>query len=59
MTERTIELVAKAIREEIVRQYRDQDRQRCPAGVPFWENEVQPMLLAEVAMRIIGEQGET
>lgn len=43
-------VVAKAIREEIVRQYRDQDRQKCPAGIPFWEEEVQPMLLAEVAI---------
>lgn len=43
--------VAKAIREEIVRQYRDQDRQNCPAGSRFWEEEVQPMLLAEVAIR--------
>jgi hypothetical protein len=44
------ETVARAIREEIVRQYRDQDRARCPAGLPFWEEEVQPMLLAEVAI---------
>jgi hypothetical protein len=47
--ERNMEAVAKAIREEIIRQYRDQDRQRCPAGARFWEEEVQPMLLAEVA----------
>jgi hypothetical protein len=43
--------VARAIREEIIRQYLDNDRAKCPAGVPFWEEEVQPMLLAEVAVR--------
>lgn len=51
--------VAKAIREEIVRQYRDDDRRKCPAGVPFWEEEVQPMLLAEVALQVIHQQRET
>ena len=54
MTERddeTIERIARAIREEIVRQYRDDDRGKCPAGVLFWEEEIQPILLAEVAMR--------
>lgn len=55
MTEGKLHLVAKAIREEIVRQYRDQDRQRCPAGVQFWEDEIQPMLLAEAAIRANGE----
>jgi hypothetical protein len=50
MTERddeTIERIARAIREEIVRQYRDDDRGKCPAGVLFWEEEIQPILLAE------------
>src|SRR5436190_2034696 len=47
--------VAKAIREEIVRQYRDNDRARCPAGLPFWEEEVQPMLLAEVAIAALSQ----
>jgi hypothetical protein len=54
MTERddeTIERIARAIREEIIRQYRDDDRGKCPAGVLFWEEEIQPILLAEVAMR--------
>jgi N-acetylmuramoyl-L-alanine amidase len=45
--------IAKAIREEIVRQYRDDDRGKCPAGVPFWEEEVQPILLAETALRAL------
>lgn len=45
--------VAKAIRNEILRQHRDNDRAKCAAGVPFWEEEVQPMLLAEIAIRII------
>ena len=54
MTERddeTIERIARAIREEIVRQSRDDDRGKCPAGVLFWEEEIQPILLAEVTMR--------
>ena len=49
--------IAKAIREEIVRQHRDQDRQNCPAGSRFWEEEIQPMLLAEVAARNIAAEG--
>jgi len=45
-----VSIVAKAIREEIVRQYRDDDRGKCPAGSHFWEEEIQPVLLAEVAI---------
>ena len=37
MAERSkVQLVAEAIREETVRQHRDKDRQKCPAGIPFW-----------------------
>jgi hypothetical protein len=43
--------VATAIREEIVRQYRDDDRRKCPAGQAFWEEQIQPMLLATVAAK--------
>ena len=53
-----MEAVAKAIREEIIRQYRDQDRQRCHAGSRFWEEEVQPMLLAEVAVAAFNRHGQ-
>jgi len=54
-TPQMLKQLSKAIREEIVRQYRDDDRRKCPAGIPFWEEEVQPMLLAEVALRVVGE----
>jgi hypothetical protein len=45
-----VELVAKAIREEIVRQYRDDDRSKFPAGLSFWEEQVQPWLIARAAI---------
>jgi hypothetical protein len=45
--------LAKAIREEIVRQYRDDDRGKCPAGISFWEEEIQPFLLAHAALAVI------
>jgi hypothetical protein len=47
--------IAGAIREEIVRQYRDDDRRKCPAGSAFWEQHIQPMLLAEAALRALAE----
>ncbi len=52
-----IDRVARALREEIVRQYRDDDRSKCRAGAYFWEEDVQPTLLAECALRALGEQG--
>ena len=55
MTTNQTALVAKAIREEIVRQYRDNDRTKCRAGIPFWEEWVQPVLLAEVAICAVGQ----
>jgi hypothetical protein len=48
--------LARAIREEIIRQYLDDDRGKCPAGVQFWEEQVQPALLAEIVMRTVGEE---
>lgn len=51
--------VATAIREEIVRQYRDDDRGKCRAGLPFWEEEVQPMLLAQAALAALGQHEQT
>lgn len=50
--------LAVAIREEIVRQYRDDDRRKCRVGIAFWEENVQPMLIAEVAIRFIQQIGE-
>ena len=42
-------MAAKRIREEIVRQYRDDDRGKSPSRT-YWEEQVQPWLLAEVAL---------
>lgn len=56
---RKAKVVAIAIREEIVRQYRDNDRAKCPAGVPFWEEEIQPMLLADVAIQAFQQEKST
>lgn len=54
-----LNLVANAIRQEIIRQYRDCDREKCPAGLAFWEDDIQPMLIAEVAVRALQQQEKT
>lgn len=46
--------VAKAIREEIVRQYRD-DGRTCRAGPAFYEEEIAPYLIAEAALKAHGK----
>lgn len=51
MSDKRLMAVAKAIREEIVRQYRDDERGKCPLGVPFYEEDVAPMLIAEAAVK--------
>ncbi len=53
----TVEAVARAVREEIVRQYRDDDCSNCPAGSAFYEEHVAPTLIARAAieaMRVAG-----
>ncbi len=46
-------VLAEAVRKEIVRQYRDNDRGNCPAGLFFWEQEIQPMLIAQAVMTVL------
>jgi hypothetical protein len=45
--------VAKAIREEIVRQYREDERRTCPAGADYYEEEISPYLIAEAVEKVI------
>lgn len=50
-----IERVARAVREEILRQYRDDDRGKCPAGNAFYEDHVAPGLIARAAIGAMRE----
>lgn len=48
-------LIANAVREEIVRQYRDDERRKCPAGVCYYEEEIMPWKIAVVAAKVADE----
>lgn len=52
MSNDLVEEMARAIREEQVRQYRDNDRANCPAGAAFYEENVGPYALAQAAYTI-------
>ncbi len=45
-----VDRVARAVREEIVRQFRDNDRGKCPAGSAFYEEHIAPDQIARVAV---------
>lgn len=53
-----VEQVARAIREEIVRQYRDGDRKKCPAGAHYYEEHIGPALIARAAIEAMREPTE-
>lgn len=53
-----IERVARAIREEIVRQYRDNERQTFIAGVNYYEENISPELIARAAIAVMREPTE-
>ena len=53
--DKRLALIATAVREEIVRQYRDDERRKCTAGVLYYEEEVMPWLIAKVAARVADE----
>jgi hypothetical protein len=42
-----VKRVARVVREEIVRQYRDDERRKCPAGTAFYEEHISPRLIAQ------------
>lgn len=44
MPDTMIERVARAVREEITRQYRDDERGKCPAGSYFYEEHIAPRI---------------
>ncbi len=46
--------VTVAVRDEIIRQYRDNERATCPAGSSFYENEVLPYQIARAAIAAMG-----
>ena len=50
-------ILKEAIREETVRQYRDNDRAKCPAGAYYYEEEIGPYLIAEVVISKLEEAG--
>lgn len=50
-----IERIALAVREEIVRQYRDDERGRCPAGSAYYEEHIGPALIARAALAAMRE----
>ena len=50
-------LLATAIRQEIVRQYRDDERRKCPAGAHFYEEQVAPGEIARACLSSIEEAG--
>jgi hypothetical protein len=48
-----VERVARAIREEIIRQHRDNERGKCPAGAAFYEEHIAPSQIALIAVKEI------
>lgn len=56
-TSEMVKRVARAVREEIVRQYRDDERGRCPAGSAYYEEHIGPDLIARAA--IAAMEGQT
>lgn len=50
-SDNNVERVARIIREEIVRQYRDDERGKCPAGRTFYEEQIAPELIAVEAIK--------
>ena len=51
----TIDLVSRAVREEIVRQYREDERRKCPAGAAYYEENISPWLIAQRAIAVYEE----
>lgn len=45
-----VDRVAQAVRDEIVRQYRDDERGKCSAGSAFYEEHIAPNQIARVAV---------
>jgi hypothetical protein len=45
-----VERVARAIREEIIRQYREDERGNCPGGVAYYEEHISPYQIATAAI---------
>lgn len=50
--------IASAVREEIVRQYREDERRKCHAGVLYYEEEIMPWLIAVIAAKTADETRE-
>lgn len=53
-----LERATAAAREEIVRQYREDERGKCPAGVNYYEEHVAPDLIARAVLEAIREPSE-
>lgn len=48
--------VCRIIREEIVRQFREGEREKCAAGIAFYEEEVSPFLIARAVLQFMKER---
>ena len=48
----------KIIRNEIVRQYRDDERKKCPAGIAYYEEKISPYLIALKVRAALADQPE-
>lgn len=57
-SEETVATLAKAIREEIVRQYRDDERRTFPGGSYHYEETQSPWLIARAALAALSHQPE-
>lgn len=51
------EVLARAIREEIVRQYRENERASCPAGAAYYEEHISPELTAGAGLAALDAAG--
>jgi hypothetical protein len=52
MMNETPERLARIIRDEVVRQYRDDERGKCPGGAAYYEEHISPWL---IALRVLEE----
>ncbi len=53
-----LERAARAIREEITRQYRDDERGKCPAGAHYYEQDIAPEYIARAVLEALRPPSE-
>lgn len=55
-SEETVEKIARAIREEIVRQHREDERRTFPGGSHYYEETQSPWLIARAALAALSQK---